>query len=143
MRIRLLPYQSRCGLEMNQTKLETITDLLDRARHVTGNYFDNGAKWTIDEQLNHVHSEVSELYQSRRKCPNCKMPPLSGDGAHCIHCNFNLREHRIDEICDIIFSSLTLGHLLQFRDDELLAGIEKCLLKIERRSQAFADRMKP
>ena len=77
----------------------------------------HGGKWSINEQINHTHSEVSELYESLRST-------RLGDHSH---------EHVLEEICDVIYSALTNAHILNYTDEEILEGLVKTLRKIQKR----------
>jgi hypothetical protein len=77
--------------------------------------------WSIHEQLNHMHSEVSEIYKAIRVCEEKE------------HRLFFAKRHIIDEISDCIYSSITAAHILGYNDEEILKGLSKCLKKIQNR----------
>jgi NTP pyrophosphatase (non-canonical NTP hydrolase) len=95
----------------------TIREVLETLRKVTLKHFEkSGRKWTVYEQLNHTHSEVSELYETLRgkhRDPNV--------------------ENIVEEIWDIVFSALTNSHVLDISDERLLDGLGRTFEKIKGR----------
>jgi len=105
--------------EILGSEWDDIRSLLFQARKVSEAHFKrHGSKWTLWEQLNHVHSEVSELYEGLRR--------NKGDG------------NVLEEIWDVFFSVITVGHLMEFTDEELLQGMVTTLRKIQERVKEAA-----
>jgi len=73
----------------------------------------------IDTQLNHLHSEVVEVWEELRK-------PNRDARKH--------REYLINETSDIVYSALTANYLMHFTDEQIVAGLIKCLRKIQDRA---------
>jgi len=96
----------------------TVSELLDELRKVSKAHMKrHKGKWSIEDQLCHTHSEVSEVYRAYQK----------GTAF------FVLKQAIIDEIFDVCFSAITCAHLLKFDDSDLLLGLHHTLNKIKRR----------
>jgi NTP pyrophosphatase (non-canonical NTP hydrolase) len=86
------------------TRLRACTDAFEREK----------GSWSMDSQIAHCHSEVSEVYQAIRH---------------------NEERARIgEEICDSILSAFTMAHIAGFSDGELGALMELTLQKVEKRA---------
>ena len=92
----------------------TFEYFLMRCRNVSEVYFKRWGIWSLGEQVAHVHSEVSEVYQAKR------------------HNEGNARI--LEEICDSVLSSITMAHVTGFTDSQVMQAMEETLQKIERRA---------
>ena len=103
-------------IDPDETVPETsVSYWLDRCRMVTAAHIRNrGSPWGMDSQIAHAHSEVSEVYQAIR--------------------HGETRERILEEICDSIYSALTMAHIGGFTDAEVMGALETTLQKIEGRS---------
>jgi NTP pyrophosphatase (non-canonical NTP hydrolase) len=93
----------------------TVEYWLSRCRAVTeGHMQKHGSAWSMDSQIAHAHSEVAEVYQAIRH----------GESSTRV----------LEEICDSIYSALTMAHIAGFTDAEIMTEMEEVLRKIERRA---------
>ena len=86
---------------------------LYRCRKVTDGHITKSGEWSLNDQIAHAHSEVSEVYQAIR------------------HGETTTRV--LEEICDSIYASLTMAHTAGFTDAEIMCAMEETLQKIENR----------
>jgi NTP pyrophosphatase (non-canonical NTP hydrolase) len=87
---------------------------LQRGRKVTDAWFAKKGRWDMDSQIAHAHSEVSEVYRAIRK----------NEGRYKV----------LEEICDSILSALTMAHVGEYSDEEIMLAMEFTLQKIEQRA---------
>lgn len=93
---------------------DTVEYWLSRCRAVTEAHIKkHGSIWSLNDQIAHAHSEVAEVYQAVRH----------GESS----------ERVLEEICDSIYSALTMAHIAGFTDSEVMDELETVLRKIEGR----------
>ena len=93
---------------------DTVEYWLSRCRAVTEAHVKKqGSTWSLNDQIAHAHSEVAEVYQAVRH----------GESP----------ERVLEEICDSIYSALTMAHIAGFTDSEVMDELETVLRKIEGR----------
>ena len=110
----LLP--NKASIKIGKIEVRLILRIL---REVSDRHFKRHRRiWTVYEQLNHTHSEVSELYEALRST----WKEDSG--------RESIVKHLVEEIWDIVFSALTNAHVLGITDHELLEGLDGTLEKI-------------
>src|SRR5689334_376223 len=91
-----------------------LDDLLTRGRTVTNKYIKRFGKWSLFEQLEHINSEVKEFDEA-----------ISSDNQY----------NKLEEGCDIIYTVLTMFHLLGFTDKEIKDMLHNDLTKVEKRCE--------
>ena len=91
-----------------------MVSFVAQCRRCTDNYKRQLGAWSIQEQIAHVHSEVSEVYQAIKH----------GES----------RDRVLEEICDSILSSITMANIAEFSDYELITGLIKTLRKVQKRA---------
>ena len=75
--------------------------------------------WPVSEQLAHVHSEVSEVYQAMRH----------GEGRHRIR----------EEMTDVVYAGITLFHIAGFTDAEIMQSLAEVMWKISKRADVHQN----
>ena len=91
--------------------VETLLKWARKATEVFQNQF--GSLWTPQAQINHTFTEVAELNQALRH----REP----------------REKIAEEIWDIVFSAITMAHVLGISDQELIYAFNRVTTKLEER----------
>ena len=87
---------------------------LERCRAVTQHWWDKRGAWSLDTQIAHAHSEVSEVYQAVRH----------NEG----------REKMLEEMCDAVLALITMMHVAGFTDLQIMDEMELTLQKVELRA---------
>lgn len=101
----------------------TLKDFLIRCQKVTDVYTKSYGRWTLQEQIAHVHSEVSEVYQARK------------------HHEGDIRE--LEEISDVILSGLTLFAIVGADEEAIMQALLDKLSVIEQRTAKLESKGGP
>ena len=89
-------------------------EFLARARKVTLAHNRQFNVPNPQEQIAHIHSEVSEIYQEYH--------------------HKDRAGHDLEEMCDVILATLALAHLVDYSDESIAEQMELTLQKVERRA---------
>ena len=96
-----------------------LTEWLKLCREVTEAHWKKAdRRWTIHEQICHTHSEVTEVYDAIR----------SGNDLSVKY-----------EIADVIYAAITLAHVADLTDKEILYALQVVLKKIQRRTDILSS----
>lgn len=106
------------GLRSWLFQLRKVTQARLKHRRRTGK-----KPWPITDQLCHMHSEVTEVYEAYRSCEGLE------------HRLWMMKRHFLEELSDCIYSAFTTAHLLKFTDEEILEGLIATLRKIQGRAR--------
>ena len=89
-------------------------ELLYRLRKVHEKHLDKEPKPTLHQQICHIHSEASEIYEALKKWEPCA------------------RRH--EEACDVIYTTITYLFIEGLTDEQIQEALYNTLRKIERRA---------
>ncbi len=95
------------------TTKNLLVELLARARAVTQRYIEKNGIWPTGEEIAHIHSEVSEIYEALKHNES--------------------KERVLEEMADVIFTDLALAHLLNYSDSDIIHALFSKLQVIEKR----------
>ena len=108
-----------------------LLGILMRLRRVSDISFEDYKKknnkqhiWSVYEQLNHTHSEVSEAYDVLRRPENYLTADYTEEDMKIKFC---------EELWDVVFSALTNAHVGGVSDYDLKRSFFSTLEKIEKR----------
>ena len=99
------------------------TDSLVRGRHITNQWEKICGRWSFGEQIAHIHSEVSEVFDVNRNKKNKYGETGSKEW----------KTHLLDEIADIHLSTLTLQDMYGITPLEINDAIELKLKELQAR----------
>jgi len=91
---------------------DRLYNLLVRGRKVTQARLKKHGKFSVESMILKTYSEVTEVQSALRNAD---------------------KRNFLEENCDVIFCALTNLHLIEFTDDEITAGLEECMQKLEKR----------
>ena len=108
--------------------MKDLKELLFRLRNVSTKHQikyieDNGQCWSVTDQIAHVHSEASEMFDVYRR----PMKYLTE--------RLHPSEEFLKETIYVIYSAITTSHLSEtyHSDEEILEAFEEVMQKIEKR----------
>lgn len=99
----------------------TIKEIFDRTKKVTDHYIRTNGEWSPQEQIAHIHAEVSEVWYVLRN-----KDQRYGVGQTLIN-------HFLEENSDVILTVVTLLQLVNSDPDEFERALERTIQKIEKR----------
>ncbi len=90
-----------------------LYEILERGRRITEFFIDKNGEWDISYALLHIHSEVTEAYETVR--------------------NQKTREDFSEEMGDVFLTALEVCHIYGLGDKEIHNLIINALQKVEKR----------
>lgn len=101
----------------------TIKEIFDRTKKVTDYYIKTHGEWSPQEQIAHIHAEVSEVWDVLRN-----KDQRYGIGQ-------TLLNHFLEENSDVFLTVVTLLQLVHTDPDEFERALERTIQKIEKRME--------
>lgn len=107
-------------------------DALLKGREITNQYEKICGRWSIGEQLAHIHSEVSEVFDVNRNKNN-----KYGEKG-----SIEWKENLLDEIADIHLATLTLQDMYGITPEQINNAIDLKLDKLQKRVDKILKEIK-
>jgi NTP pyrophosphatase (non-canonical NTP hydrolase) len=100
-------------------------EFLETCREITRAYEETSGRWSYQDQLNHIHDEVSEVSDVIRN-KNEKYGKIS---------SFEYKKKLFEEVADIVLTTLTLKDIIGITDQEmnesLITKLQILILRLE------------
>ena len=97
----------------------SIPSILEESRQITEEFEKLSGRWNWDQQIAHVHSEVSEVYQAIKHNDELK--------------------HIYEEMADVFLSFLTLANLLGMDSNDIERAVSEKLAVVKERVRKLKE----